>query len=777
MARYPYRDLNIVLDRDFRNKLNANFDDIEADLRDADAKMNDLDARIDNIVASAGSSNTEVVDARYDSRTNTTYPTLKHRLDAHSDEIGILNEQLADEIENLESKKIDRGEPIPISQIDKNSGKFDQTYLSEELLQQMAGTTPINAVPAKNSITNQQLVNKSITQEKTDFLEVVSNNLFNKDTVIANTTIDANTGEPITSNKNFLSQFIPIKPNTPYTFDKISRIAFYTDNYEFISTTLYELPTITTVTSPSNAKYVRLVIFDDGSGRLDTAQINEGTSLLPYDKYTVRVKNNKPVATEDITDQAVTSKKRTKLGTLASFNFGDPYKLPNIDMVNKKLQFFGMTSIYWDNYRYTLQSDANAVTEVDFSAVWNDGAMTALIYFDLDTKTFRVYRSIDYGQIGENCVLVAVLHKQGNTKELIGVSMLSEYTINGMYPHEYFKSQNEVVSSYYIPMNVPDGWYEAPTVEGYEAVDHVSDNIVLDTVYTVYDDLVTNYPDYVTRTQLGLDASGTYPIYRYEFKPDDVVTSASNNKKLPKIIIITGVHGEEKSSVISLRNFMRDVANNWSTNPLLEFVRWNVHLVIIPIVNPYGFMLRRRKNANNVDLNRQGSFRWEIGGSTNPSAPDYKGTAPFSEVEAQYVRDTILSNLDAIAFYDYHMNGSSGDEYRTMFWHEFDGQINTFNELHLIAKHDIKKITIEGQKRYGIPSNSGFIGYVSYNNVNPTLAAYAYSQGIKGHVIECTRKIVGETNVYSAKTLQLCTEFIGNKILSTIRAFATITSK
>jgi hypothetical protein len=113
MPRYPYRDLGTGLGRDFRNKLNANFDDIEADLRDIqsdlDAKEsritqiendsierdNDLDARIDNLVLSAGDSSPEVADARYDSRTNTTYTTLKDRLDSHSNEIGILNKKIS----------------------------------------------------------------------------------------------------------------------------------------------------------------------------------------------------------------------------------------------------------------------------------------------------------------------------------------------------------------------------------------------------------------------------------------------------------------------------------------------------------------------------------------------------------------------------------------------------------------------------------------------------------------------------------------------------------
>ena len=51
---------------------------------------------------------------------------------------------------------IRKGE-VSVSDIDKNKGKLDQTYLSEELLQQMAGNTPINAVPADGSVNNRKL--------------------------------------------------------------------------------------------------------------------------------------------------------------------------------------------------------------------------------------------------------------------------------------------------------------------------------------------------------------------------------------------------------------------------------------------------------------------------------------------------------------------------------------------------------------------------------------------------------------------------------------------
>lgn len=44
-----------------------------------------------------------------------------------------------------------------VNWINKNLGKLDQTFMSEEFLQQMAGNTPINAVPADGSITKVKL--------------------------------------------------------------------------------------------------------------------------------------------------------------------------------------------------------------------------------------------------------------------------------------------------------------------------------------------------------------------------------------------------------------------------------------------------------------------------------------------------------------------------------------------------------------------------------------------------------------------------------------------
>ena len=62
--------------------------------------------------------------------------------------------------------KMNVGSTIKVSQIDKNAGKLDQTYMSDAFLQQIAGNTPINAIPADNSITNNKIANHSITEGK-----------------------------------------------------------------------------------------------------------------------------------------------------------------------------------------------------------------------------------------------------------------------------------------------------------------------------------------------------------------------------------------------------------------------------------------------------------------------------------------------------------------------------------------------------------------------------------------------------------------------------------
>ncbi|KAJ3683618.1 hypothetical protein LUZ60_013845 [Juncus effusus] len=72
----------------------------------------------------------------------------------------------------------------------------------------------------------------------------------------------------------------------------------------------------------------------------------------------------------------------------------------------------------------------------------------------------------------------------------------------------------------------------------------------------------------------------------------------------PAFKFIGNVHGDEpvgRELLIRLANYLCD---NYATDPLAELIVEKVHLHILPSLNPDGFALRKRGNANNIDLNR-----------------------------------------------------------------------------------------------------------------------------------------------------------------------------
>ncbi|KAL5211596.1 hypothetical protein ABZP36_022443 [Zizania latifolia] len=72
----------------------------------------------------------------------------------------------------------------------------------------------------------------------------------------------------------------------------------------------------------------------------------------------------------------------------------------------------------------------------------------------------------------------------------------------------------------------------------------------------------------------------------------------------PSFKFIGNVHGDEpvgREVLINLANWLCD---NYLKDPLATHIVENMHIHILPTMNPDGFALRRRGNANNVDLNR-----------------------------------------------------------------------------------------------------------------------------------------------------------------------------
>ena len=207
------------------------------------------------------------------------FKNLASRLDASDGKLSSATARLA----QVEQQKISHGE-VTVSDIDKNKGKLDQTFMTEEFLQQMAGDTPINAVPADDSITTPKIVKKAVTVDKTDFAKktVTSDNLFNPDGITEGKFISGNVSTSDLPGY-FISEKIGYDIPTTLTIRNIRSYRFYDEAgvaYGVVDTK--SNTAVTTLTIPTG----HTLEFSGSLSNLGTTQVNIGETLLPYDEYT-----------------------------------------------------------------------------------------------------------------------------------------------------------------------------------------------------------------------------------------------------------------------------------------------------------------------------------------------------------------------------------------------------------------------------------------------------------------------------------------------------------
>ena len=219
--------------------------------------------------------------------------------------------------------------------------------------------------------------------------------------------------------------------------------------------------------------------------------------------------------------------------------------------------------------------------------------------------------------------------------------------------HDDTKADKEQTSPYRRSVNwgiIPSAYYKG--VNSQYATTFTK-NTTYATFIAAWKTLVTGHSGYVTETTLG-QASDEQNIYLYDFKP----AKLSNQKTaIPKIIIVAGQHGFEKSNIYGLYCFVDNLLNRWRQHSVLEYLRNHVELMIIPVLNTYGFDHLTYKNGNGVNLNRNYDSHWQL--NADPTSEQYGGAAPFDQPETQIVRTLLQGNTDASLVIDFHTNGSS----------------------------------------------------------------------------------------------------------------------
>lgn len=252
MPNYPYDDLGTPLDTTNLERLNNNYDQIQADIQSVSsastqavnaletdvngkllAQKNEYTGRldvqktiIDNLVVD-GDSSPEAAQARV-AVDGTDYPTLKDRLDA--------------EYPVSSSRLFDRSIPSSKLSIALDSQRIKLQNLSDEVLQAMAGSTPINATPAPNSVTTEKIADEAVTTDK------INSVLFDK--------VKTTEGWSLTKELEFLKSDYTYSRDVNFgieTFEPQGKSVLKVKQYENVKTTIrVPDPVTATITQGTN---------------------------------------------------------------------------------------------------------------------------------------------------------------------------------------------------------------------------------------------------------------------------------------------------------------------------------------------------------------------------------------------------------------------------------------------------------------------------------------------------------------------------------------------
>ncbi|MGD8452227.1 MAG: M14 family zinc carboxypeptidase [Phycisphaerae bacterium] len=152
------------------------------------------------------------------------------------------------------------------------------------------------------------------------------------------------------------------------------------------------------------------------------------------------------------------------------------------------------------------------------------------------------------------------------------------------------------------------------------------------------DELVAQYPTLTEKFSLGTSVEGR-PMWALHIK-------GSGTDK-PGVMFHGSQHGNEQAGASVVAYLASHLLSNYGTDDELTWLVDHVDWYLLPIMNPDGYVAFRRRNSNNIDLNRN----WGGPGSGQDATGGYY---PFSEPETAAMRDFFLSHADVRVHVDVH---------------------------------------------------------------------------------------------------------------------------
>lgn len=547
------------------------------------------------------------------------------------------------------------------------------------------------------------IADKSVKAKHTDFIDI-SSNLYDDSTKSLGYNISSSTGALVANASYNSSDFIEIKPSTNYSYLGFLNVAYYDINKQFISRPQL-IYTGITLTSPSNAYFIR-THFEVNTLTTYLRQINESATLLQYENYYKKLDS----------------------------------KYINLDfsVLPKETSFFDISTNLFDNQNATLgyailsgtgepsENTSYSISEyvpVKYSTAYSFIGINRVVWYDANKNYISNITRVDYNPRTEISPATAVFARFSIQNIELDIAQFNEGDILLPYENGTPKLKTWVYGE--IPksddlynVDIPiDGVFD--TNETYVGFTDMYTRTASQ-IYSLFDALMASYPDYITKEFLGNEATGL-PIYVYYLTPTIPITDKPS--KMIKIFLTCGTHGIEKASTLSTYLMIKQMCEKWGDYPLLEALRFNVKFIVMPVVNPWGWNNGDRRNSRGVDINRNFPYQWVQGTSGTQT---YGGSAPLSELEAQYVKSIFDNNKDIDIMYDFHNFFTVGVEPNEQFlWIPTNAGL----KVQHIAQNLISRLTRKWGKEFNFLDGK-FVGYTS-TVADGMIQNYAHSLGIK----------------------------------------------
>lgn len=537
---------------------------------------------------------------------------------------------------------------------------------------------------------------------------------------------------------------------------------------------------------------------DNASSDLDVAD-ESGNILMRLANGHIKTKNfdsaniKTDVITDDTTDADLELSDENG-NTLARFN-GGHIKTKNFDSSNigetrlvidaKNLgwTYGSISSRGTYNYRNTsvvLNSPIEVKKGSRLEVTNSNVQMQVLTIADDGTISYTTWRN-DAFMVENNCrIRFGVKYTDNRAMNNLGILdslsvnlYVDKTTIPNRFDKRSFLNYNAIPTTIYRGRHLEDTGLTEDTIRP-EAFIAPWDSLV-DDIYVTKKDLGVTYQESVEN-----GSPIDHHMYCYTFS----VKTKNVNKIKPVVFICCNVHGHEKSSTIGAYYLMKDIVEHYSEDPVLNFLRNNVVIKVIPAVNAYGIINNTRQNGNGVNINRNyPTFNWDeykaTGSDTEAWGYNATGDSAASELETQYIINELLSSGKNTALaIDLHTNGRDSTyqellytNYRA-FYGNYDYRIRDVLAAYFCSMRGV----IDS---YNMPKmNKAYGGLVEGNNY-PSFGQWLLeSTDIVGGTLEvpCGSKsdaLGPNLTFYSKDTLKLCGELLGNYIIQMLRGLST----